>query len=121
MHRADDHRRHKRPAIAVAHCQDGNLGIGRPGRVVAIRADARAIGHREPDLRRPRVAKRLHRRPDNAVLKLLDVSRIGLGDGRVALVAERIDGQRARMRVRGRNHHVGRWYARRLTKLSQIF
>ena len=90
----------------------GTSGSDGPAGSWRLRADARAVGHGQADFRRPGVAKRLHRRSHDAVFQPLDISRIGLGNGRVRFVAEHVDRHRPGMGVRGRDHHVGRRHAR---------
>ena len=62
--------------------------------------------HRQADPCRPGGSIGRHGRLEDALLESLDVSRIGLGNDRVGLVAEHVHGQGAGMRVGGRDQHV---------------
>ncbi len=61
-------------------------------------------------------AMRPNRRVHDAILQLLDISRVGLGHGLVRLVAEHVDGDRAGMRVRGGDHAC--WPPERPSRVS---
>ena len=56
--------------VAVSHHQDGHLGVRWSGRIVAVAADARAVGDRQTDRSGPWPAARLHGRRDNALLQV---------------------------------------------------
>ena len=114
VHAADKHHGHRLAILDRADGQHGHAWIRRPGDGIAsVAPHGRSVGDAQPDLRRAGRRVRRLRRGHDAVFQAFEVARIGIGNRRVGLAAKTLRRRRAGMGVRGRNHDVGRGYARR--------